>query len=60
MVITGKKVGIFAGTLAILSSVFTLACNLLYKESFSYVAISLGLFSGVTLFVLCRNKNKKL
>ncbi|MBU3188472.1 hypothetical protein K9O30_03750 [Clostridium bowmanii] len=60
MVITGKKVGMLAGTLAILSSIFTLAGNLLYNESFSYVAIGLALFSGVTLFVLCSNRTKKL
>ena len=60
MIITGKKVGLFVGTLAILSSIFTLASNLLYTEGFSYVAIGLGLFSGVTLFSLCSNKAKKL
>lgn len=60
MIITGKKVGMFAGTLAILCSIFTLASNLLYKGTFSYVAIGLGLFSGVMLFVLCSNRTKKL
>ncbi|MGH4139679.1 hypothetical protein [Clostridium sp.] len=60
MIITGKKVGMLAGTLAILSSIFTLASNLLYKNSYSYVAIGLSLFSGVTLFVLCSNRTKKL
>ena len=59
MIITAKKVGLFVGTLAILSSIYTLASNLLYNEDFSYVAISLGVFSGVTLFVLCLDKNKR-
>lgn len=60
MIITGKKVGMFGGTLAILSSIFALSSNLLYNKDFSYVAITLGLFSGVALFVLCWDKNKKL
>ena len=59
MIITAKKVGLFVGTLAILSSIYTLASNLLYNEDFSYVAISLGVFSGVTLLVLCLDKNKR-
>lgn len=56
MIITGKKVGLCGGILAISTSLFGIIGNLAFNNNYSYVAIGLGIVSGVMLFSLCLNK----
>lgn len=59
MIITGKKVGMFIGFLSILVTVIMLISNILFQESFSYIAIWIGgISSTMLLLLLSTNKEK--
>lgn len=56
MIITGKKVGVCGGVLAISTSLFGIIANLVFNANYSYVVIGLGIVSAVILFSVCLNK----
>jgi hypothetical protein len=56
MIITGQKVSICIGVLAISTSLFGIIGNLAFNDNYSYVSIGLGMVSGVSLLSLYLNK----
>ncbi|EJO5348445.1 hypothetical protein NRP93_002572 [Clostridium botulinum] len=56
MIITGKKVGIFVGFLAVLITLIMLIGNILFNKNFSYTAIGLGSICGAMLLFLSAKK----
>ena len=56
MKIAWNKVGRIISVLGILSSLFMINCNLIFKMSFSYVAITIGFVGGYILLKVCTKK----
>ncbi|MEK6265688.1 MAG: hypothetical protein N2B06_13125 [Clostridium sp.] len=59
MIITGKKVGMFVGILAVLVSVIMLISNILFEKNLAYIAIWLCSISGAMLLLLLSTKKEK-
>lgn len=59
MIITGKKVGMFVGFLAVLVTAIMLISNILFEKNFSYIAIGLGSISGAMLLLILSTEKEK-